>query len=445
MGWFSKLFRGGRQDEEAVSMRAIIPAERAESSFDSGNDLPKFQNLGSEIGSLAGRSLRERDRVREAFSPSIPIQDTRLLAGRSKALSSLIRSIQDMKLHVVIYGERGIGKTSLLHVLKGLAKEARYHVAYHSCSDGELFSDVFRAVATEVPLLYHDRFGPSAEESERGGSLADQLPEGNFGVSQFSEALSHLSNTRLLIMLDEFDRSSPGLFRRNVAELIKNLSDRSVRVQLVIAGVAGNLSELIEHIPSIRRNVFSYRVPEMTEDEIGQMITIGERVSGLQFDEDATARIATLANGSPYLASLISQSAGFDAHDRDEDRVTLDNVVRAAKLAADELRLRLAEPSVEAIDRMTADGLERTVLPLVNHAMHSMGRLDTDKLEMFFATPSFPDLARDLTERYGLLQTAFDEREGRYRFREDGIAPYLWIRSTSQNIELAKMITRATR
>jgi len=444
VGWFKKLVRGAPQDE-MVPVRAVVPAETSDSTSDFTSDIPKFQDLGSEIGSLVGRSTRERDRIREAFSPSNPIQDTRLLAGRTAVLTSLIRGIQDMRLHVVIYGERGVGKTSLLHVLKGLAKQARYYVAYHSCSDGETFSDVFRAVSSEVPLLYHDRFGPFAEESERGGTLADQLPSGNFSVSQFSDALSHLSNTRLLIMLDEFDRSTPGAFRRNIAELIKNLSDRSVRVQLVIAGVAGNLSELIEHIPSIRRNVLSYRVPEMTEAEIGQMITIGERVSGLQFDKEASNRIATLANGSPYLASLISQYAGFDAYDRSEGRVTLDNVVRAAKLAADELRLRLAEPSVEAIDRLTADGLERTILPLVNHAMHSMGRLDTDKLEVFFEAPSFAELVRTLTERYGLLQPAFDEREGRYRFLEDGIAPFLWIRSISHNIELATLIAQATR
>ena len=66
-----------------------------------------------------------------------------------------------------------------------------------------------------------------------------------------SDFLAKVVGTRVVVVLDEFDRSGAKEFRQNVAELIKNLSDRLVRVQVVIAGVAANLTELLEHIPSI--------------------------------------------------------------------------------------------------------------------------------------------------------------------------------------------------
>src|SRR3546814_8058835 len=98
-------------------------------------------------------------------------------------------------------------------------------------------------------------------------------------------------------MLDEFDRATSRSFRRSIAELIKNLSDRSARVQLVVAGVAANFMELIEHIPSIRRNVLNLELPRMDDSEVDEMLQIGSDESGLGFSDAARQRIRTIANG----------------------------------------------------------------------------------------------------------------------------------------------------
>ena len=74
-----------------------------------------------------------------------------------------------------------------------------------------------------------------------------------------------------------------------------------VRVQLVVAGVAANLVELLENIPSIQRNIYAKQVPWMTDDEIGLLIKKGEDLCGLHFDEPARRAIINAAHGSPYL------------------------------------------------------------------------------------------------------------------------------------------------
>ena len=86
-------------------------------------------------------------------------------------------------------------------------------------------------------------------------------------------------------MLDEFDRVESADFRLGIAEFLKNLSDRSIRVQLLIAGVAANLTELLEHIPSIQRSIFALQIPRMTEAEVRQLIKIGEDTSNTGFRE----------------------------------------------------------------------------------------------------------------------------------------------------------------
>lgn len=438
--WFNRLLgRRGTPPREGGVVN--LPAADTDLAMLGADNVPRFQRLDSEIGMLGGGGLSGRARVRSAFSPSQPILDIRMLAGRGEALTTLIRSIEDQRLHTVLYGERGIGKTSLLHILSQLARDARYRVAYHSCSQDEKFSDVFRALAGEVPLLFDARFGPAAAESERGGTLADVLPAGDFSVSQLSEALSNLANIRVLFLLDEFDRSSPGTFRRNIAELIKNLSDRSVRVQLVIAGVSSNLSELIEHIPSIRRNVFGYRVPALETDEVQQLIAIGERMSGLDYGAEARERLVLLANGSPYIASMLAQYAGFAALDRESEEVSAGDVDRAVEQATTELRERLSEATIEAIDAAMENGFEPTLLTLADHAMHAMGALDGDRLPTYLSPERFASVTEQLCDRHKLLAPAFDEREGRYRFREEGIAAYLWLALASKSARLARAVT----
>ncbi|MEO6091800.1 MAG: ATP-binding protein [Novosphingobium sp.] len=459
MNWFRNVFRRDRAEDPFESLPAFQPLPMFQalaplspvvphSSLQampqrkpaSTNTLPRFLNPGNELGGFETEGAGgARNRVRNAFSPSLPITNPRLLAGRGEALQTLIRAIEDLRLHVIIYGERGIGKTSLLQILRQLAEEAKYQVVYHSCGEDARFPEMFRAIASEIPLLYYHGFNAASEDMRKGGSLGSLLPAGDFNVSQLSDTFAQLSNTRVLIMLDEFDRSPPGLFRRNIAQLIKNLSDRSVRVQLVISGVAGNLADLIEHIPSIRRNILGYRVPELAPGEVRQMVTIGEEISGLIFDPDASERIIAMANGSPYLASLLSQYSSFGALNREGQIVTPIDVQHAVEQVSGELRSRISEPALEGADHAIDDGWGETLHALANRSMHAMGALDAEKIDESFSGQSFPEVAEEFVTRYKLLVPAPEERADRYRFREEGIGSYLWLRLSPPLVAAAEV------
>lgn len=382
--------------------------------------LPRFNTTGSDLGISDAELPRMRIRIRDAFSPSQPIQDPRMFAGREEILKTLIRAIEDMRLHVVVYGDRGIGKTSLLHLLTRLATDAHYHVAYHSCGERDSFSEVFRAIAEQIPLLYDSRYDPTADETASGASLALMLPQGEYNVSQLSQAFSHLSNTRLIIVLDEFDRSPGGDFRRMVAEFIKNVSDRSLLVRLVIGGVGTSLSELVEHIPSIRRNILGLEVPAMTPDEVKEVISIGERVSGLSYAPQSVDDIIHLSRGSPYMASMLAQYSGFRAIDDDLDTVSPWHVVEAARQVALELRGRLSERAVTTVAAALAAGMQTVLMDCAKSAMGSSARLVPSHVN--------PEQLADLSERYpALFEPVPGDPKGSYRFTEEGLPVFLWI------------------
>ena len=309
-----------------------------------------------------------------------------------------------------------------------LAKDARYIVRYASCGEETDFSDLMRAIATDIPLLYHSDYAPTSSEIESGRSLADLLPPGTLTVPQISDLFAKISNTRILIILDEFDRAHSPAFRRSIAELIKNLSDRSSRLQLVIAGVAANLTELIEHIPSIRRNILGYHVPNMSNSEIEELILNGEKICGLTFDREAIAFISAVAYGSPYIASLLSQHAGLAAVDRDAGMVEKSDVSEAINHSVDEIRHRVSSLSLFQTARAKADGHGNNLGLLARLALHYAGRISPQQADEVIRKPGEGMAFMKMIEReYGLLEPLPNDPAGAYHFREEGVPVYLWI------------------
>ena len=303
-----------------------------------------------------------------------------MFAGRTDVLGTMIGAIEDQRLHLVIYGERGIGKTSLLHMLAGAARDARYIVVYSSCGAGSNFQETFRAAAAEIPLLFHSGFGPTAEEAEAGATLEALLPP-DFSPRQFADLCVKVTGTRALFILDEFDRSGSVEFRRDLAELIKFLSDRSVRVQVVIAGVAADLAELVEHIPSIRRNILAVRVPRMSDDEIRQIVSTGEQASGLTFDVAAREFIVTLSRGWPYIASLLCHHSGLRGIDAGRTTVMSSNVSAAVDDCVVELRARMAKGVRLQVDRLRNEGAGKLLTLLAGASLAAGGDFDVSDID----------------------------------------------------------------
>lgn len=251
--------------------------------------------------------------LNEVFTPAQPVTERSRFAGRLDVLVRLISILEDQRAHVVLYGERGIGKTSLAHILADIARESRYHVAYASCGAGSRFDEIFRGVLKDIPMLYTKNANPAGRDVESGATLADLLPEGTFDARHLGDICATITGTRVLVILDEYDRIQDPAFRQSIAELVKNLSDRAARVQLVIAGVSANLQELVGYIPSIRRNVVGLPMPRLDSKEIAALIDIGEREAGVKFSPRAVGTIDLLSNGSPYLARLVCHHAGINA------------------------------------------------------------------------------------------------------------------------------------
>ena len=438
MSWFDRFNplrnrKPASAAEGAAEPRYLWRQAAASSRGADGPVLPRFQSTaGDQLDpKTADRFAQLRARLRNAYTPAQPVTDRRMFAGRTKVLTALIRSIEDQRLHVVLYGERGIGKTSLLHVLAQAAQEARYLVVSVTCGTRSEFDETFRAVAASVPLMFHSGYGPTSLEGERGDALDSLLGPEPMTVRSASDALAKVEGTRVLVILDEFDRAGSEDFRRSVAELLKNLSDQAVRVQFVIAGVAANLAELVANVPSIQRNVYALQVPKMTAAEIRSIVKNGETISDLHFDDAAVHAVIARCIGFPYLATLISHRAALVALDQSRVTVNAEDVVVATREAVDEFKGRISRRSVLQIDQQIRKG-HLTALGVLAGAAQTTGSWFTlEDIATTHADVATIESAKTIVDRLAadgvLVEKREDEFDHSFRFIEPSVPVYLWL------------------
>jgi hypothetical protein len=415
-----------------------LVARRAKAG-EKARDFPTFQTSASDQADPRLGDVGDRLRLREAFTPSQPIVERTRFAGRRQVLASLIRAIEDQRQHVVIYGERGIGKTSLLHVVAQAAREARYLVVYVSCGATSNFDEFFRAVADGVPLLYHADFGPTSPEGERGGTFADLLSATEVSVRSASQLCAKIAGTRVLVLLDEFDRVEQPEFRRNIAEFIKNLSDQTIRLQLVIAGVARNLTEIIAEIPSVQRNIFALEAPPMSDKEVRELIGRGGDIGRLDYSQGAADLIVESANGLPYLASLLGHHAGLNALDAGRRQVTREDVGGAIATALAGFKARMPRQIQAQLAGFAREAGQAVLAPLAGTAQLGGGELTAEDLVATFPSPDMRANAIRLLDRlrHAGLISVIEEGPSRaaYQFADVSVAPYLWLLAAQAHAE----------
>lgn len=420
MRWLDRLLNwlrpapAARRTEKAapVIVRAPVAAEGPTGAGSA--ELPHFAPTGSVAPSALrtgfGNGAERRDRLSRAFTPAQPVSDLNRFSGREELVGRLIRAIENQKMHVVLYGDRGMGKTSMLHALAILAKDARYLVRYTSCSETSDFDTTFTDVSKDIPLLYYADLDPA--EVTRDKSFADLLDERPVSVNHLCELYGKIRGARILVIIDEFDRATSPGFRNAIAEMIKNLSDRGAPVQLVIGGVAGNLNQLITFIPSIRRNLIGIPVTGMTAAELEQIVERGETISGLRYGADVRGSLVELAAGSPYLLNLLAYEAGSRTIDRGEDVVTVDDLTAAARGIADDMRTRLdirPERQLDALESAMSTDQLRTI---AREAIGNFGRLSPGSVTAL---------------RTAAGSSVNEDDDGEFRFADDAMPLILWL------------------
>jgi AAA domain len=347
---------------------------------DSQFRFPASDNL---IGDVASEQLFK---VIRAYAPGQPTQDVAQFAGRNDMLENVIAAVEEHRNHLVLFGGRGTGKTSLAFAMIANARKVGYHCAYISSTRESTPESIFRSALAELPIRFDQHFDPRVEDSDPTQTFDSLLPEGSVTPQALVDILARIRGTRLLIVIDEFDRNENATLTRDLTEIIKVISDRAIPVQIVIVGVGDVVDNLVGEHSSIARVLYAVRLSAMSDQQIRDIMAVASHASGVALSPEATQAIVEISYGRPYIARLVglktakmallrgSKSAGLDDFRKGTDELlgylSSAGFGKANSFVAESPRLR---PFFVAVLRCRRDAADRFTAADVAAAMSEAG------------------------------------------------------------------------
>lgn len=264
------------------------------------------------------------DLLNKSFTPHKPIQEPEFFAGRDRMLYRAVDAVHTDGLHLVIFGDRGTGKTSLARVLAYKVQEpekerGRRAVAI-SCTAGDTYSTIWKKVFQEVYVsqrqmgFLQEAAAPILARLE----LTEQIDSPN-DVRHFVRALPN----PVVIVIDEFENViDDEKTNRLMAATIKLFADTGVESTIVLVGVADSIDNLFAEHHSISRNLGQVQVLPMETSELCEIVRRGFKFSGLAWESGLEERIARLSQGYPHYTHLLGLWSGRRAVEANRLHVT---------------------------------------------------------------------------------------------------------------------------
>lgn len=382
------------------------------------------------------------------FTPSSPIDGRTLFAGRDEQVRVIVDVINQKGQHAVLYGERGVGKTSLANVLSSfLMAPSRPILAPRvNCDSTDTFNTVWRKVFDQISLTRQyvpPGFG-TAPQPRPIPAVSLVKDNENLTPDAVRRILTILSqNTLPILIVDEFDRLPVGA-RRAFADTIKTLSDHSVGATILMVGVADGVEQLIEEHHSIGRALVQVHMPRMSPVEIDGILSKGVGALKMTIAKQAATRIAKLSQGLPHYAHLLGLYASRAALDSQSMAISSSAVDAAVKRAITGAQHSIRSAYDLAVrsprkDSLFADVLLSCALAEPNElgffaaqdVRIPMRRITGKKYEI----PSFAQHLNEFCDekRGKILQKDGTRRRFRYRFDDPLLQPFVIMRGLESN------------
>ena len=369
------------------------------------------------------------------FTPGSPIDAKALFAGRTEQVRQVVDAINLRGHHALIFGERGVGKSSLAYVISDFISVANVVAPRINCDTSDTYSSLWKKAFSQIQLTkQRTPVGFAAQPVQEILVLGDQI-ERDITPSEVIRQLNSLSSAGLIIIIfDEFDRL-PQETSALLADTIKTLSDHSINVTIILVGVADSVNELIAEHASVERALIQIPVPRMPRAELREIILRGTERLTLSIEPTALDRITTLSQGLPYYTHLLGLYASRQAIDRQSTVIGYSDVVDSIKMALDRSQQSIKNAYYEATKSPRPDNLFRQVLLACALAQ-------TDEFGYFTAAAVRDPMSMIMKENYDIprfaghlnsfssdrgpvLQKTGMVRKYRYRFSNPLLQPYI--------------------
>lgn len=253
------------------------------------------------------------------FTPSAPVSDVRLLKGRDVVIDDINRAIARKGATIILYGERGVGKSSIAKIISQFVEGKPF---YYSASS----EDTFETICSTILQYYNTGWTPETRDIQSSRSCQGAIKIGsvNVGGAQSDTSEHHdsqIERSRLtaqqvamrlpkdakLVVIDEFERIKSHRDRAAFADLIKKLSDNESSTTLMLVGVAENINELLIAHESAQRSIYEVKVDRLKDEAIHGIVITGMEALGLEIEGTIADQIVMFSARFPYYTHLLCE------------------------------------------------------------------------------------------------------------------------------------------
>jgi Cdc6-like AAA superfamily ATPase len=267
------------------------------------------------------------------FSPGAPINQYKLFAGRIELVGDVVRAINQRGQHVILYGERGVGKTSLANVMKEIL-ETNITIVKINCDTEDNFNSIWQKIFREIVITFKTRgMGFNSEDNKKNISLNEFLENGKDIHPEDIRYFLEIYPGVLVIIIDEIDRIKDTRTTTLMADTIKTLSDHSLSSTLVLIGVSDSVEGLIQEHLSIERALVQVRMPRMSPEELSEILDKGYSELNLTIEDSLKRKIVQLSQNLPHYTHLLGLHAAETAIHHDRDYIISEDVQEAIREA----------------------------------------------------------------------------------------------------------------
>ncbi|WP_286949022.1 MULTISPECIES: AAA family ATPase [Brevundimonas] len=376
-----------------------------------------------------------------------PVDEEQMFAGRLNEVTKMLRTVMERSRHVVLFGERGVGKTSLSNIFwRRYGKTLQsFVVARVQTGPQDDFSSLWIRALEELKSV--------ATGSGKGDYVPIQTEFESLTPSQVRRELQKISPNALpVVIIDEYDKLGNRDAKILTANLIKELYDFSITTTVILVGVAENISELVEDHASTDRAIVQVPLNRMSEDELKEIIYQRVSQTPMKFTPDAILTIVILSRGLPFFTQVLSKHAALNAIEQRKLTVTNADVDAAMTRFINDTEVSFRDAYRAATRTNQKSNLQESLLACALAKCDDEGFFKaTDVVEPYSAImrdkkriAHFEKHLRRFSSEDGgnVLVKRGGERQQTFRFADPMMQPYVIIRGIQTGMidEMAKKL-----
>lgn len=382
----------------------------------------------------------KRFEANQLFTPSAPIAVAEMFAGRQEQAGKIVDAIGERGRHIVLYGERGVGKSSMAQIIGFFIPSGPRRVRHIRVQafPGDTFSTVSKRIFSEI------HFEADLGEGHKGYTVSQFYP-GEVTIDNFLLEMKQFTEAEIpVIIVDEFNELDDEDASIIFSNIIKALSDSGSNVTIFLVGVADDVTDLLQRHESIERCTEQILMPRMSIPERKDVLEYRLTRLGMTIHGDGKWKIINLSKGLPAYVHALGKHATFSALKDGRNNILESDV----DTAITEVIKGSQQTLKDAYEAATRSNNSRA---LFKHVLTACALAKVDDAGFFVPAAvreplsailkrkveiaTFQDTLRDFAEKRGrILDRVGTDRSFRFRFSKPAMQPYVIMRGISEGI-----------